>query len=63
MTQSENLFQWQRVKTLVNALQMEKSYGCGLSPYAVVLLNNLSTLVNEEVLKQKELLYESSNPN
>lgn len=56
MTQSENLSQWQRVKTLVNALQMEKSYGCELSPYAVVLLNNLSTLVNEQVLKQKGLI-------
>lgn len=58
MTQSENLFNWQRVKSLVNALQMEKSYGCELSPYAVVLLNNLSTLVNEQVVKQKELLSE-----
>jgi hypothetical protein len=42
-----NLHNWQRVKTLVNALHMEKDYGCELSPYAKVLLTNLTKLTTE----------------
>ena len=54
MTTRVNLFNWQRVKSLVNALQMEENHRCELSPYNIVLLNKLSTLVNEQVLKLKE---------
>lgn len=56
MTQSENLFQWMRVKSLVKALRMEKSFRCVLSPYADELLERLTELVDEQLLKQKELL-------
>ena len=54
MTTRVNLFNWQRVKSLVNALQMEENHRCELSPYSVVLFNNLSTLVNQQMFKQKE---------
>jgi hypothetical protein len=42
-----NLRNWQRVKTMVNALNMEKNYGCELSPYAKILLTNLTKLTTE----------------
>jgi hypothetical protein len=42
-----NLHNWQRVKTIVNALNMEKDYSCELSPYAAVLLTNLTKLTND----------------
>jgi hypothetical protein len=42
-----NLRNWQQVKVLVNALNMEKEYGCKLSPYTNVLLVNLTKLTNE----------------
>lgn len=56
MTHSENLFQWMRVKSLVKALGMEKSFGCKLSPYADELLKRLTELVDEQLLIQKELI-------
>lgn len=56
MTHSGNLFQWMRVKSLVKALGMEKSFGCKLSPYADELLKRLTELVDEQLLKQKELI-------
>ena len=40
---------WKRAKTLVNALKMEQDYGCELSPYAKVLLDNLDKLVKEQI--------------
>ena len=40
---------WKRAKVLTNALQMEKDYGCELSPYAKVLLNNLHKLILEQI--------------
>lgn len=38
-----------KIRILTNALQMEQSFGCKLSPYAQVLLDNLSNLVKEQI--------------
>jgi hypothetical protein len=54
-----NLYNWQRVKTLVNALRMEKDYGCELSPYAKVLLANLTKLTTEALAYAKGNEYDS----
>jgi hypothetical protein len=53
-----NLYNWQRVKTLVNALHMEKDYGCELSPYAKILLANLTKLTTEAVEHAKGCEYD-----
>jgi hypothetical protein len=51
-----NLHNWQRVKTIVNALNMEKNYGCELSPYAKVLLANLTKLTAEALQHAKGMI-------
>ena len=48
-TVETNQAAWKRAKALTNALQMEKDYGCELSPYAKVLLNNLHNLILEQI--------------
>ena len=54
-----NIRHWQRVKALVNALNMEKEYGCELSPYASVILTNLTKLTSEALAYAKAASHEN----
>lgn len=48
-TVETNQSAWKRAKSLTNALQLEKEWGCELSPYAKVLLNNIQKLILEQI--------------